>query len=107
MSLAINPGFDKSTRHGYQDCNVVTSARDCEDDTQRQSAQDRSVNHRYINSLLCKTPKTAGAPPPSMCKAPRFENQDFFDAAIFLFNQKDISNHLPTAECKLRTLSTQ
>ena len=22
MSLAINPGFDKSTRHGYQDCNV-------------------------------------------------------------------------------------
>ena len=82
MSLAINPGFDKSTRHGYQDCNVVTSARDCEDDTQRQSAQDRSVNHRYINSLLCKTPKTAGTPT-CMCKAPRFENQDFFDAAIF------------------------
>ena len=52
MSLAINPGFDKSTRHGYQDCNVVTSARDCEDDTQRQSAQDRSVNHRYINSTV-------------------------------------------------------
>ena len=22
MTLAINPGFDKSTRHGYQDCNV-------------------------------------------------------------------------------------
>ena len=63
MSLAINPGFDKSTCHGYQDCNVVTSARGCEDDTQRQSSQDRSVDHRYINSLLCKTPKIAGAPP--------------------------------------------
>ena len=52
MSLAIIQGFEKSTRHGYQDCNVVTSARDCEDD------------HRYINTLLCKTPKTAGAPSP-------------------------------------------
>ena len=106
MSLAINPGFDKSTCHGYQDCNVVTSARGCEDDTQRQSSQDRSVDHRYINSLLCKTPKTAG-PPPCVCKAPRFENQDLFDAATFLFNQKDISNHLPTAGCKIRTLSMQ
>ena len=67
MSLAINPGFDKSTCHGYQDCNVVTSARGCEDDTQRQSSQDRSIDHRYINSLLCKTPKTAGAPPPLVC----------------------------------------
>ena len=56
-------GFDKSTCHGYQDCNVVTSARGCEDDTQRQSSQDRSIDHRYINSLLCKTPKTADAPP--------------------------------------------
>ena len=63
MSLAIIQGFEKSTRHGYQDCNVVTSARDSEDDTQCQSAQDRSVDHRYINTLLCKTPKTAGAPP--------------------------------------------
>ena len=63
MSLAINSGFDKSTCDGYQDCNVVTSARGCEDDTQRQSSQDRSIDHRYINSLLCKTPKTAGAPP--------------------------------------------
>ena len=107
MSLAIIQGFEKSTRHGYQDCNVVTSARDSEDDTQCQSAQDRSVDHRYINTLLCKTPKTAGAPSPCMCKAPRFENQDLFDAAMFLFNQKDISNHLPTAECKIRTLSTQ
>ena len=61
MSLAINPGFDKSTHHGYQDCNVVTSARGCEDDTQCQSAQDRSVDHMDKNSLLCKTPKTAGA----------------------------------------------
>ena len=68
MSLAIIQGFDKSTRHGYQDCNVVTSARDCEDDTQCQSAQDRSVDHRYINTLLCKTPKTAGAPPPVCAK---------------------------------------
>jgi hypothetical protein len=106
MSLAINPGFDKSTCHGYQDCNVVTSARGCEDDTQRQSSQDRSVDHRYINSLLCKTPKTAGAPP-LYVQSQRLENQDFFDAAMFLFNQKDISNHLPTAECKIRTLSTQ
>ena len=62
MSLAINPGCDKSTCHGYQDDNVVTSARGCEDDTQRQSSQDRSIDHRYINSLLCKMPKTAGAP---------------------------------------------
>ena len=102
MSLAINPGFDKSTCHGYQDCNVVTSAWGCEDDTQCQSSQDRSIDHRYINSLLCKTPKTAG-----VCKAPRFENQDLFDAATFLFNQKDISNHQPTAGCKIKTLSMQ
>ena len=101
MSLAINPGFDKSTCHGYQDCNVVTSARGCEDDTQRQFSQDRSVDHRYINSLLCKMPKIA------VCKAPRFENQDLFDVATFLFNQKDISSHLPTAGCKIRTLSMQ
>ena len=53
MSLAINPGFDMSTRHGYQDCNVVTSARGCEDDTQRQSSQDRSVDHRYNYKLYC------------------------------------------------------
>jgi hypothetical protein len=88
MSLAINPGFDKSTRHGYQDWNVVTSARDCEDDTQRQSAQDRSVNHRYINSLLCKTPKTAGVPPPYMCKAPRYENQDFLMLQCFYLTKR-------------------
>jgi hypothetical protein len=51
-------------------------------------------------------PKIAGAPP-CVCKAPRFENQDLFDAATFLFNQKDISNHLPTPGCKIRTLSMQ
>ena len=68
MSLAIIQRFDKSTHHGYQDCNVVTSARDCEDDTQCQSAQDSSVKHRYMNSSLCKMPKTAGAPPPVCAK---------------------------------------
>ena len=65
MSLAINPGVDKSTCHGYQDCNVVTSARDCEDDTQRQSAQDRSVNHRYINLYCAKRLKPLV--PPHVC----------------------------------------
>ena len=83
MSLAINP-----TRHGYQDCNVVTSARDCEDDTQRQSAQDRSVDHRYINSLLCKTPKTAGAPPPVCAKHRDWRTRIFLMLQCFYLTKR-------------------